>query len=98
MKVPPLDHLPAFMTEWRSTVEKLQRCSHRSYFVSFDRSRKFPAVLNGGMRINYGGANSPRNGGCTKLLTGVIVLDWYKKTASVLPQFRMLSKISVIIM
>ena len=65
--------------------------------MSFDRSRKIPAVLNGGMRINYGGANPPRNGGCTKLLTGIIVLDWYKKAASVLPQFWMLSKISVII-
>ena len=41
-----------------------------------NRSRKVPAVLNGGMRINYQGADPPRNGGCTKLLTGVIVLDW----------------------
>ena len=46
-----------------------------------DRSRKVPAILNGGMRINYGGANPPRNGGCTKLLTGVIVLDWNKRAA-----------------
>ena len=54
-------------------------------------------VLNGGMRITYGGADPPRNGGCTKLLTGVIVLDWNKKTASVLPQFWVLSEVSVII-
>ena len=65
--------------------------------MSFDRSRKVPAVLNGDMRINYGGAKPPRNGGCTKLLTGVIVLDWNKRAASVLPQFWVLSEMSVII-
>ena len=52
---------------------------------SFNRSRKVPAVLNGGMRINYSGADPPINGGWTKLLTGVIVLDRDKKTVSVLP-------------
>ena len=66
--------------------------------MSFNRSTKvLPAVLNGGMRINYSGADPPRDGGCTKLLTSVIVLDWDKKMASVLPQFRMLSKISVLV-
>ena len=60
-------------------------------FTRFDRSRKVPAVLNGGMRINYRGAYPPGNGGCTELLTGVVVLNRDEKTASVLPHFGMLS-------
>ena len=64
-------------------------CKLSALTVSFNRSRKIPAVLNGGMRINYSGADPPRDGRCTQLLTGIIVLDWDKKTASVLPQFRM---------
>ena len=49
------------------------------------------------MRMRLWWSNPTRNGGCTKLLIGVIVLDWYKRVASVLPQFWVLSEMSVII-
>ena len=58
--------------------------------MGFDRPRKVLAVLNGGMRIDYRGADPSGNGGCTKLLAGVVVLNWDEETASVLPELRML--------
>ena len=51
----------AFMAEWRSTLLKAVTMKPPLYFVSFNRSRKIPAVLNGGMRIKNSGAEPPRN-------------------------------------
>ena len=50
-----------FMAEWRSTLLKAVTMWPPLYFVSFNRSRKIPAVLNGGMRIKNSGAEPPRN-------------------------------------
>ena len=65
--------------------------------MSFDRSWDALAVLLDGMPIHYSHADPSGDMAALSFISGVIVLDWYKKVASVLSQLRMLCNISVIV-
>ena len=95
--VPPLDHLPTFITVCRSTL--LKGCKEVAMYstdlMGFDLPWEVLATLEGGMRIHYGGANPPGNRGCSKLLTHIIILKGNKQAASGLSQLWVLSHVSV---
>ena len=63
--------------------------------MSLDLSWDALAVLKGGMRIHYSGADPSGDSGCPQLFSGVVVFDWNKQTASA--RLWMLSHISVIV-
>ena len=65
--------------------------------MSFDLSWDIFAVLKGGMRIPYSGADPTRNRGCTELLPCMVVSDWNKQAASALSQLWALSHASMIV-
>ena len=78
----------------------LKNCNEVATARTFDLSYDTLAVLKGGMRIHYNGADSKRDRGCTELLPPpppVVVFDWNKQAESALPQLRVLSHVSVII-
>ena len=83
MKVPTLDHLQIFITVFRSTL--LKSCNEVATPQTFDCFGNNFAFLEGSMRMHYTHADPSGDSSCTELLSYVIVLDWYKETASALP-------------
>ena len=65
--------------------------------MGFDLSWDTLAIMKGGMRIHYSGADPTRDRGCTELLPHIVVFKWNEQAESVLPKLWVLSHVSVII-